>query len=90
MGSLSQAQSCLQKRLVSGLPSTCGRTRAASDLWAAQPQHGCGACGLSAAEGAVAHRRVLVVVEELRVPRRHPLIGDSGRHGRCGGARGSS
>jgi hypothetical protein len=33
LGSLSQAQSCLQKRLVSELPLTCGRRpRAASDL----------------------------------------------------------
>jgi hypothetical protein len=39
LGSLSQAQSCLQKRLVSELPLTCGRTRAASDLRAAQPEH---------------------------------------------------
>ena len=39
LGSLSQAQSCSQKRLVSELPLTCGRTRAASDLRAAQPQH---------------------------------------------------
>ena len=35
-GELSQAQSCLQKRLVSELPLTCGRRpRAASDLRAA-------------------------------------------------------
>jgi hypothetical protein len=89
-GELSHAQSCLQKRLVSELPLTCGRAHTAfrpagsraAGLWSMRAR---GACGLSAAEGAVAHQQVLVVAEELLVPRRHLLIGGHGLRGGRGG-----